>query len=83
MADRITAVDVVRAGTTYEADYDIASATLLQCADELDVVLAAMHADQANEEQIWSALTGIIQRMQMAAKVSSAQSEMEGEAANG
>ena len=82
MSGGITGESVAFAGTTYGSDHDLASATLLQCADELVVVMAAMRSDWVEEEQIQSALTGIVQRMQMAAKVASVR-DNEGEEANG
>ncbi len=69
MADPlITPENVALASTTYEADYDLAGATLRQCADEIYVVMAAMGTD-CNEELIKCVLTGIAQRMEMAARV--------------
>jgi hypothetical protein len=70
MAEPITAEKALLAGTTYDADYDLAGATLRQCADELDVVVSAI-ANGLSDHIVQTVLMGIAQRMVMAARVAS------------
>ena len=70
MAELITPEQAALAGSTYGADYDLAGATLRQCADEIDVVVSAI-ANGTCDTIIQTGLTGIAQRMVMAARVAS------------
>ena len=67
-ADAITPEAVATAATTYEKDYDLAGATLRQCADEIQVVVQASLGG-CNSSLVHTALLGIAQRMAIAADV--------------
>jgi len=64
----ITREDVAIASTTYDKDYDLAGATLRQCADEIEVIVQAS-LNGCNSSLIHTALLGIAKRMAMAADV--------------
>ncbi|HET7540705.1 MAG TPA: hypothetical protein VFK05_12560 [Polyangiaceae bacterium] len=60
---------VAAAGSLYDADYDLACATLLQCADEIDLITAAIRHPSSDVAQTVGALLGISLRMRMAARI--------------
>lgn len=68
MAEALSTKDVVAWSTTYEGDYGIAGGTMMQCAAEIQVVIAAMQNGLV-DSYLFGALLGIAQRLEAAANV--------------